>query len=74
METRCFITADEHKQMILTSQISSITQNQTGKFQSRMKWLLVRSFKKLRYGLEGKFVMVTGERTFQLLYGEANLG
>ncbi len=71
METRLrFITADDaNKQMILTSQISSIDANATQTKQEislkigMQKWLLVKIKLRSSAGLEGKFVMVTtGEK------------
>lgn len=78
-----FITADDaNKQMILTSQISSIdanaTQTKQGNFFKVECEMAVSKdqAKKLRYGLEGKFVMVTGEKTYFSYYMEKffNLG
>ena len=78
-----FITADDaNKQMILTSQISSIdanaTQTKQGNFFKVECEMAVSKdqAKKLRYGLEGKFVMVTGEKTYFRYYMEKffNLG
>lgn len=78
-----FITADDaNKQMILTSQISSIdanaTQTKQGNFFKVECEMAVSEdqAKKLRYGLEGKFVMVTGEKTYFSYYMEKffNLG
>ena len=72
-----FITADDaNKQMILTSQISSIdanaTQTKQGNFFKVECEMAVSKdqAKKLRYGLEGKFVMVTGEKTYFSYYME----
>ena len=78
-----FITADDaNKQMILTSQISSIdanaTQTKQGNFFKVECEMAVSKdqAKKLRYGLEGKFVMVTGQKTYFSYYMEKffNLG
>ena len=78
-----FITADDaNKQMILTSQISSIdanaTQTKQGNFFKVACEMAVSKdqAKKLRYGLEGKFVMVTGQKTYFSYYMEKffNLG
>ena len=78
-----FITADDaNKQMILTSQISSFdanaTQTKQGNFFKVECEMAVSKdqAKKLRYGLEGKFVMVTGEKTYFSYYMEKffNLG
>lgn len=78
-----FITADDaNKQMILTSQISSIdanaTQTKQGNFFKVECEMAVSKdqAKKLRYGLEGKFVMVTGEKTYFSYYMDKffNLG
>ena len=78
-----FITADDaNKQMILISQISSIdanaTQTKQGNFFKVECEMAVSKdqAKKLRYGLEGKFVMVTGEKTYFSYYMEKffNLG
>lgn len=78
-----FITADDaNKQMILTSQISSIdanaTQTKQGNFFKVECEMAVSKdqAKKLRYGLEGKFVMVTGGKTYFSYYMEKffNLG
>ena len=78
-----FITADDaNKQMILTSLISSIdanaTQTKQGNFFKVECEMAVSKdqAKKLRYGLEGKFVMVTGEKTYFSYYMEKffNLG
>ena len=72
-----FITADDaNKQMILTSQISSIdanaTQTKQGNFFKVECEMAVSKdqLKKLRYGLEGKFVMVTGQKTYFSYYME----
>ena len=66
-----FITADDaNKQMILTSRISSIDANATQTKQGNFfkveceTTVSKNQAKKLRYGLEGKFVMVTGEKTY----------
>lgn len=66
-----FITADDaNKQMILTSRISSIDANATQTKQGNFfkveceTTVNKNQAKKLRYGLEGKFVMVTGEKTY----------
>lgn len=66
-----FITADDaNKQMILTSRISSIDANATQTKQGNFfkveceTTVNKNQAKKLRYGLEGKFVMVTGEMTY----------
>lgn len=78
-----FITADDaNKQMILISQISSIdanaTQTKQGNFFKVECEMAVSKdqAKKLRYGLEGKFVMVTGEKTYFSYYMDKffNLG
>ena len=78
-----FITADDaNKQMILISQISSIdanaTQTKQGNFFKVECEMAVSKdqARKLRYGLEGKFVMVTGEKTYFSYYMEKffNLG
>ena len=78
-----FITADDaNKQMILISQISSIdanaTQTKQGNFFKVECEMAVSKdqAKKLRYGLEGKFVMVTGQKTYFSYYMEKffNLG
>ena len=66
-----FITADDaNKQMILTSRISSLDANATQTKQGNFfkveceTTVNKNQAKKLRYGLEGKFVMVTGEKTY----------
>ena len=61
---------DANKQMILTSRISSIDANATQTKQGNFfkveceTTVSKNQAKKLRYGLEGKFVMVTGKNTY----------
>ena len=72
-----FITADDtNKQLVLESKISSIdanaTQTKQGHFFRVESETSVNQeqAKKLRYGLEGKFVMVTGLKTYFDYYME----
>ena len=72
-----FITADDtNKQLVLESKISSIdanaTQTKQGNFFRVESETSVNQeqAKKLRYGLEGKFVMVTGLKTYFDYYME----
>ena len=72
-----FITADDtNKQLVLESKISSIdanaTQTKQGNFFRVESETSVNQeqAKKLRYGLEGKFIMVTGLKTYFDYYME----